>query len=226
MNPRGAYHEEFRDNATFREWDYVDNIFDTLYNNSQAVDVSIGSNALNDTNKTDNEKNEIENLEGHQHYELQESLMFHNWEHAMNEIKKYEKREGFRTRCYRIEKLKNGEVRRRTLVCEYFGHLEATKSKDPRKETTTKRVGCIQQINLSCPEKDNPHKLIYVAKLINEHKNHDLDQVCYNFQKNITFTTEMTEDVKFFVTKMNCSPQQIRKALEEKYFVKVYMPVL
>ena len=125
-----------------------------------------------------------------------------------------------------IEKLKNEEVRRCMLVCEHFGHLEATKSKDSRKETTTKRVECIWQINLSCLEKDNPHKLVYVAKLINEHKNHDLDQARYNFQENITFTMEMTEDVKFFVTKMNCSPQQIRKALEEKYFVKAYMPVL
>ena len=42
----------------------------------------------------------------------------------------------------------------------------------------------------------------------------------------MAFTTEMTEDVKFFVTKMNCSPQQIRKVLEEKYFAKIYMPVL
>ena len=122
--------------------------------------------------------------------------------------------------------MKNGEVRRRTMVCEHFGHFEATKSKDPKKETTTKRVGCIWQINLSCPEKDNPNKLVYVAKLINEHKNHNLDQARYNFQENIIFITEITEDVKFFETKMNCSPQQIHKALEEKYFVKVYMPVL
>ncbi|CAG8808547.1 8306_t:CDS:2, partial [Racocetra persica] len=52
----------------------------------------------------------------------------------------------------------------------------------------------------------------------NEHKNHDLNQARYNFQENIAFTKEMTDDVEFFVTKMNCSPQQIRKALEEKYF--------
>ncbi|CAG8737998.1 13290_t:CDS:2, partial [Cetraspora pellucida] len=150
---RGTYHEEFQDNATFRKWDCMDNIFDALYNNSQVVDISTSSNVPNNMNQTDYKKKEMENLEGHQHYELQEGLMFHNWKHAMNEIKKYEKRKGFRTCCYHIEKLKNEE-------------------------------------------------------------------------KNITFTTEMTKDIKFFVTKINCSPQQICKALEEKYFVKVYMPVL
>ncbi|CAG8720274.1 3829_t:CDS:2 [Gigaspora margarita] len=62
------------------------------------------------------------------------------------------------------------------------------------------------QINLLCPEKDNPHKLVYITKLVNEHKNHDLDQAHYNFQENIAFTMEITEDVKFFVTKINCSP--------------------
>ncbi|CAG8822999.1 16636_t:CDS:1, partial [Racocetra persica] len=82
------------------------------------------------------------------------------------------------------------------------------------------------QINLSCPEKENPNKVVYISKLINEHQNHELDQARYNFQENVAFTKEMIEDVKFFVTKMNCNPQQIRKALEEKYYVKVYMPVL
>ncbi|CAG8798344.1 6406_t:CDS:2, partial [Racocetra persica] len=86
--------------------------------------------------------------------------------------------------------------------CEHFRQPEATKSKNQKKETTTKRVGYTWQINLSCPEKENPNK------------------------ENVAFTKEIIEDVKFFVTKMNCNPQQIRKALEEKYYVKVYMPVL
>ncbi|CAG8496689.1 1_t:CDS:2 [Racocetra persica] len=101
------------------------------------------------------------------------------------------------------------------MVCEHFGQPEMTKSKDPKKETTTKRIGCTWQINLSYPEKENPNKIVYIAKLINEHKNHDLNQARYNFQKNIAFTKEMIDD-----------PQQIHKALEEKYFVKVYMPIL
>ncbi|CAG8844863.1 7615_t:CDS:2, partial [Racocetra persica] len=89
------------------------------------------------------------------------------------------------------------------MVCEHFGQPEATKSKDQKKKTTTKRVGYTWQINLSCPEKKNPNKVIYISKLINKHQNHELDQARYNFQEN-----------------------QIRKALEEKYYVKVYMPVL
>ncbi|CAG8796017.1 19821_t:CDS:2 [Gigaspora margarita] len=43
-------------------------------------------------------------------------------------------------------------------------------------------------------KKDNPYKLVYVTKLVNEHRNHDFDQAYYNFQENIAFTTEMTKD--------------------------------
>ncbi|CAG8590718.1 37686_t:CDS:2 [Gigaspora margarita] len=45
-------------------------------------------------------------------------------------------------------------------------------------------------------------------------------------KENLEFTINMVKDVEFYVTKMNCSPQQICKALEEKYLVKIYMPVL
>ncbi|CAG8728027.1 8417_t:CDS:2, partial [Racocetra persica] len=92
--------------------------------------------------------------------------------------------------------------------CEHFGQSEMTKSKDPKKETTTKRIGCTWQINLSCPEKENPNKIVYIAKLVNEYKNHDFNQARYNFQENIAFTKEITNDIEFFVTKMNCSPNK------------------
>ncbi|CAG8845650.1 33180_t:CDS:1, partial [Racocetra persica] len=62
------------------------------------------------------------------------------------------------------------------MICEHFGQPEATKSKDSKKETTTKRVGCTWQINLSCPKKENPNKVVYISKLINKHQNHELDQ--------------------------------------------------
>ncbi|CAG8847721.1 30678_t:CDS:1, partial [Racocetra persica] len=78
--------------------------------------------------------------------------------------------------------------------CEHFGQPDATKSKDQKKETTTKRVGCTWQINLLCPEKENPNKAVYISKLINEHQNHELDQAHYNFQENVAFTKEMIED--------------------------------
>ncbi|CAG8551943.1 34252_t:CDS:2 [Racocetra persica] len=44
--------------------------------------------------------------------------------------------------------------------------------------------------------------------------------------ESLEFMVDMIKDVEFFVTKMNCSPQQIHKALEEKYSVKIFMPVL
>ncbi|CAG8837557.1 8164_t:CDS:1, partial [Cetraspora pellucida] len=171
MNSGGAYHEEFQENATFCEWNYVDNIFGALYDDNQAIDIS--SNALNNMNQSNYD---MENPENDRRYELQVGMVFSDWEHAMNELRKYEKREGFRTRCYRIEKFKNGDIRRRTMVCKHFGQPEATKSKDQKKETTIKRVGCTWQINLSCPEKEKPNKVVYISKLINEHQNHELDQ--------------------------------------------------
>ncbi|CAG8854201.1 17462_t:CDS:1, partial [Gigaspora margarita] len=157
--------------------------------------------------------------------ELRENKIFLDWDYAMMEVEKYGSKQGFKIRCYRVER-SNNIIRRRTLVCEHFGQPEATKSKDKKKETTSKRVGCIWQINLSCPEKNNPHKVVYVTKLIDEHKNHTLNRAHYDFQESLEFTVDMIKDVEFFVTKMNCSPQQIRKALEEKHSVKIYMPVL
>ncbi|CAG8856565.1 16116_t:CDS:2, partial [Gigaspora margarita] len=59
-----------------------------------------------------------------------------------------------------------------------------------------------------------------------KHKNHKLDRVHFNFQESLEFTADMVRDVEFYMRKMNCSPQQICKALEEKYSVKVNMPVL
>ncbi|CAG8824579.1 583_t:CDS:2, partial [Cetraspora pellucida] len=117
-------------------------------------------------------------------------------------VKRYEKEQEFRMCYYHVEKSKNSDIRRCTLVCEHFGQPEITKSKDPKKETTSKHIG------------------------FDEHKNHDLDLLHYNFQENIEFTTEMIQNVEFYVKTMNCSPQQVCKALEEKYFIKIYMPVL
>ncbi|CAG8843968.1 24203_t:CDS:1, partial [Gigaspora margarita] len=90
--------------------------------------------------------------------------------------------------------------------CEHFGQPEITKSKNPKKETMSKRVGCTWQINLSCPEKENLHKIICITKLVDEHRNHKLNLSHYNFQKNIEFTTEMIQDVEFYIKTMNCSP--------------------
>ncbi|CAG8821780.1 4877_t:CDS:2, partial [Gigaspora margarita] len=75
---------------------------------------------------------------------------------------------------------------------------EATKSKDPKKVTTSKCVGCTWQINLSCSEKNNPHKVVYITKLIDEHKNHELNKAHYDFQENLEFTVDMVKDIEFF----------------------------
>ncbi|CAG8852538.1 44557_t:CDS:1, partial [Gigaspora margarita] len=198
----------------FCDWDHTVNEY------------SINSNVLNNMNQVEYEANSIENIESNIYEELQEGMSFRNWNHAIEEIEKYEKRHGFRMRCYCIEKFKNGDIRRRTIVCEHYEQPKVTKSKDPKKEATFKHVGYTWQINLSCPERENPHKIIYITKLVNEHKNHNLDKALYDFRENIKFTLAMINDVKFFVKKMNCNPQQIRKALEEKYFTKVYIPVL
>ncbi|CAG8824655.1 17431_t:CDS:2, partial [Gigaspora margarita] len=103
-----VYQKEFQTDATFCEWDYVDDRLDTLILNMTL---------------------------------LQVGMVFLDWNHAMSEIKKYEKRQGFKTRLYCIEKLKNSDIQRRTIVCEHFGQPETTKSKDPKKEITTKQIG-------------------------------------------------------------------------------------
>ncbi|CAG8840854.1 43166_t:CDS:2, partial [Gigaspora margarita] len=109
-------------------------------------------------------------------------------DHAMTEIEKYGKRQGFKTRCYCVDRSSDC-IRRCMLVCEHYGKPDVTKSKDPKKETTSKR----------------------------KHKNHKLDRVHFNFQESLEFTMDMVRDIEFYVRKMNCSSQQIRKALEEKY---------
>ncbi|CAG8783329.1 8153_t:CDS:2, partial [Cetraspora pellucida] len=220
--------------------DFVVN--DVLYNSQDEFDVI--NDFLHGIDQDKYENGNMMNFEGAQHestvvyndwhqtisegvqgVELQTNTIFLNWDHAMKEVEKYAKSQGFRFRCYRVEK-SNETIRRRTLVCEHYGKPEATKNKNPEKETSSKRVGCTWQVNLLCPEKNNPHKVVYVTKLIDEHKNHDLDREHYDFQESLEFTTDMVNDVEFFVTKMNCSPQQIHKALEEKYCVKIYMLVL
>ncbi|CAG8678934.1 7502_t:CDS:2 [Gigaspora margarita] len=125
-----AYQEEFQMDATFHEWD-ADDRLDTLYTEHDISNNVLYQNIC--------ERNDIENFEHNQHYELQ---------------------------------LKNNDIRRRTIVCKHFELPETTKSKDSKKETTTKQIGV--------------HG--------NEHKNHDLNQARYNFQKNIAFTKEMTDD--------------------------------
>ncbi|CAG8833232.1 37377_t:CDS:2, partial [Gigaspora margarita] len=202
----GSYLEEL---PIFRNWNYKDNRFSELYTNKHTkYDIISDTLYPNECNM---------NIENNQYYELQVGKMFLNWDYAMSELKQYEKREGFRSHFYYTKKLDNGDIQRYTIVCEHFGQPKATKSKNPKKETMTKCIEYMWQINLLCPKKDNPLKTIYIAKLVNEHKNHDLDQAHYNFQENIAFTKEMTEDVEFF---------QIHKALKEKYSVKVYMQVL
>ncbi|CAG8806169.1 35794_t:CDS:2 [Gigaspora margarita] len=107
---------------------------------------------------------------------------------------------------------------------QHFGQPKATKSKNPKKETPTKCIGYTWQINLLCPKKDNPFKTIYIAKLVNKHKNHNLDQAHYNFQKNIAFTKEITENTndasklyEELLNKKEVDPQwyvqQIKKAM-------------
>ncbi|RIB10344.1 hypothetical protein C2G38_2206398 [Gigaspora rosea] len=170
-----AYQEEFQMDATFHEWDYVDDRFDTLYTEHDISNNVLYQNAY--------ERNDIENFEHNQHHELQVGMMFLDWNHAISEIKKYEKRQGFKPRLYHIEKLKNSDIRRRTIVGKHFGQPEMTKSKDPKKETTTKQIGCTWQVNLSCLEKENPNKIVYIAKLLANIKIMILTKLATTFRK-------------------------------------------
>ncbi|CAG8639483.1 11721_t:CDS:2, partial [Racocetra persica] len=173
---------------------------DILYNKQSQFDVS---NVLYMNDQTEYENNDMMNCEGAQHDMI-------NCEGAQHDMTNSEGTQHDMMNCEGVQS----------------DMPESTKSKDTEKETTSKRIGCIWQINLSCLEKNNPYKIVYVTKLIDEHKNHSLDRARYQFRENLEFIVNMAKEIKFFVTKMNCSPQQIRKALEKKYSVKIYMPVL
>ncbi|CAG8701225.1 12683_t:CDS:1 [Gigaspora margarita] len=175
-------------------------------------------NRIDDQTKLDSNNNN----ENDQYEELREELIFYDWNLIVNKVDKYERRQGFKMRYYYVQKLKSGDIQRCTIVCEYFG----TKSKDLNKETIFKCIEYTWQINLLCSERKIPNKIVYVAKLVNKHKNYELDLAYYNFYNNIAFTTEMTKDIEFFVKKMNCNSQQIHRSIEEKYFVKIYIQVL
>ncbi|CAG8794878.1 14928_t:CDS:2, partial [Cetraspora pellucida] len=101
--------------------------------------------------------------------------VFNSWDVAIEEIEKYACCKGFGTRRLCVEKLENGDVQRCTIVCEHFGCPEQTKSKNSQNKTTSKHIGCTWQINISYPEKENPHRLIYVTKIVDKHKNHELN---------------------------------------------------
>ncbi|CAG8720578.1 2240_t:CDS:2 [Gigaspora margarita] len=193
---------------------FVNNI---LYGYQNEINVS---DILYNTNQTRYENDDMMNYEDTQHEniiendrfqlinkdpqseELRMNIVFRSWDHTINEIESM--------------------GRDKDLRCI----ATSTKSKDQKKETTSKCIGCTWQINLSCLEKNNSNKIIYITKLVKEHKNHDLDHKYFEFWENLEVTLDMVKDVEFYLTKMNCSPQQIRKALEEKYSVKIYMPVL
>ncbi|CAG8798567.1 24586_t:CDS:2 [Cetraspora pellucida] len=158
-------------------------------------------------------------------YEIQK--VFNSWDVAIEEIEKYACRKGFGTRRLYVEKLENGDVQRHTIVCEHFGCPEQTKSKNPQNKTTSKCIGCTWQINISCLEKENPYRLIYVTKIVDKHKNHELNLPYRTFQESFKFSEKMLKNIEFYVKKMNCSLQQICKALEESYpEYTIYMPVL
>ncbi|CAG8600450.1 4198_t:CDS:2, partial [Scutellospora calospora] len=62
--------------------------------------------------------------------------------HAMNMTEKYEKKQEFKIHCYHIER-SNRNIRRCILVYEYFRQPELTKSKNSKKETSSKHIECI-----------------------------------------------------------------------------------
>ncbi|CAG8677684.1 22495_t:CDS:2, partial [Racocetra persica] len=134
-------------------------------------------------------------------YEIQK--VFNSWDVAIEEIEKYARRKGFGTRRLRVEKLDNGDVQRHTIVYEHFGCPEQMKSKNSQNKTTSKHIG------------------------FDKHKNHELNPPYRNFQESLKFSEKMLKDIEFYVKKMNCSPQQICKALEESYPEHtIYMPML
>ncbi|CAG8599363.1 42117_t:CDS:2, partial [Gigaspora margarita] len=139
---------------------------DTLYN-SQTQFGAVSNALYDDDNKNNYENNDIVDYEG-------------DWNYVMKEVKKYRSKRGFNICCYHVER-SNSTIQRRTLVCEYYGQPEATKSKNPKKVTISKHVGYTWHINLSYPEKNNSHKVVYITKLIDEHKNHELDKAHYDF---------------------------------------------
>ncbi|CAG8779498.1 25490_t:CDS:2 [Gigaspora margarita] len=171
MNSESTYYELLA-NTILPKWNILVNEIDTLYENNQ----------FEFDPENQNENNFVVNSEAYQK-EFQIDATFYEWDYANDRL------DTLYTKHNISNNLKNSNILRYTTVCEHFGQPKMTKSKDLKKETTTKQIGCM-------------------------------------WQKNIAFTKEITDDVKFFVTKMNCSLQQIYKALEEKYFVKVYIPIL
>ncbi|CAG8810810.1 9849_t:CDS:2, partial [Gigaspora margarita] len=66
----GAY-QELQTNATFCNWNYVNNEFDVLHNNNN-VEFNVSSNVLCDITQNKYEYNNVEDAESNQYGELQE----------------------------------------------------------------------------------------------------------------------------------------------------------
>ncbi|CAG8725732.1 23632_t:CDS:2, partial [Cetraspora pellucida] len=199
-------------------------------NEHDSIDKHDNMNEHNSMNEHDSgSRDKHSNIDEYHNYEPEENItedanndyeiqkVFNSWDVAIEEIEKYACRKGFGTRHLRVKKLENSDVRRCTIVCEHFGCPKQTKSKNLQNKTTSKCIGCTWQINISCPEKENPYRLIYITKIVDKHKNYELNLLYYTFQESLKFSEKMLKDIEFYMKKMNCSPQQIRKALEESY---------
>ncbi|CAG8738658.1 3151_t:CDS:2, partial [Racocetra persica] len=170
-------------------YENIQGVNDILYNKQSQFDVSA---VLYMNDQTEYENNDMINCEGAQHDMI-------NCEGAQHDMMNCEGTQHDMMNCEGVQSDMVDEwcqlINKGTQVCEHYGQPESTKSKDTEKETTSKRIGCIWQINLSCLEKNNPYKIVYVTKLIDEHKNHSLDRARYQFRENLKFTVNMAKEI-------------------------------
>ncbi|CAG8774637.1 19440_t:CDS:2, partial [Racocetra persica] len=122
------------------------------------------------------------------------------------------------------EKLKNGNIWQRTIVCKHYSWSQKTKCKNQNKYVS-KCIGCIWQINISCPEKENSHKYVYIIKIIDKHENYELNLSYLSFQESLDFPKNILKDIEFYIKKMDCSPQQIRVAKKKEENLCWYVAV-
>ncbi|CAI2175858.1 7407_t:CDS:2, partial [Funneliformis geosporum] len=128
---------------------------------------------------------------------LKEGSTFRNWDEAINAVYNYAKLLGFNL-CQSRKTEHDGELRKRTFICEFSGKPQKNKTGRPSK---SKKKSCPWHINLSLPTQNNHENLVKVTKFVDQH-NH--------------LTTQMKQDVEM-LTHCEGGAAIQRKYLHAKY---------
>ena len=105
---------------------------------------------------------------------LEVGSTFPTWKSAFDHIKQWSLQQGFFIRKGRSETLLNEHRKQTILCCQGMNN-----KKNQTKPSKSQRKW---HVNLSCPVKNNPNKMIFITTIFNENFGHSLDPAMCQFE--------------------------------------------